>query len=277
VVVHAQEPAGAPSKPAALAEPAASEKTPKRTRASGEEDDRSSRTHLVAKALPTSGPTPVAAATPIARPGFFQRVFGKKPVATPTPAPSAATPTPKPKPKVTKPDDDDDEPAAKHRKPPEKASEKPATEAPATESPAKPEKPEKPEKVEGEKPPEKTATKATPTPKGRKGGPKEAVKSAPKDLSKEQHAVEEAKKSGNTDALEKAKYEYARVRAGEDKDVQLMKAKADAATSEEEGRKALRAYNRELFDKMRKLDPSITDRIDRTEAAVLRHLGATPE
>jgi hypothetical protein len=49
--------------------------------------------------------------------------------------------------------------------------------------------------------------------------------------------------------------------------------KADTAPTEEEARKALRAYNKSLFQKMRKIDPSIKERIDATEAVILKRIG----
>jgi hypothetical protein len=94
---------------------------------------------------------------------------------------------------------------------------------------------------------------------------------------KEEQALEHAIKGGDPDAIEKARYDYARARAVEDEHVRDLKAKADNATSEEEGRKGLRAYNRALFDKMRKLEPAISDRIERMETAVLKRLGGADE
>ena len=73
--------------------------------------------------------------------------------------------------------------------------------------------------------------------------------------------------------IERAKYAHARSVAAEDEHVRDLKQKAESATSEDEGHKALRAYNRALFEKMRKLEPSITDRIDHMETAVLKRLG----
>ena len=58
----------------------------------------------------------------------------------------------------------------------------------------------------------------------------------------------------------------------EDPQVRSLKARADDAATEEESRKALRAYNKALFEKMRKVDGSLSDRIDRMEAAMLRRL-----
>ena len=74
------------------------------------------------------------------------------------------------------------------------------------------------------------------------------------------------------EAQEKWKYDEARKKAGEDEEVQRLKAKADTATDEAEGRRALRTYNKALFNKMRTLDPSIKERIDAMEAGVMKRL-----
>ena len=81
-------------------------------------------------------------------------------------------------------------------------------------------------------------------------------------------------KSGDAQEIEDARYDYAKARAADEANIRELKGKADAATTEEEGRKNLRAYNRALFEKMRKLEPSISDRIERMEAAVLKRLEA---
>jgi len=69
------------------------------------------------------------------------------------------------------------------------------------------------------------------------------------------------------------KYEAAKVKAAEDPEVKKMKEKADAAPTEEDARKALRDYNKALFKRMREIDPSIKERVDRMETAVLNRLG----
>jgi hypothetical protein len=72
--------------------------------------------------------------------------------------------------------------------------------------------------------------------------------------------------------VERYKFTEAKRKALEDSAVQDLKVKADTAPSEEEARAGLRAYNKALFGKMRKLDPSIKERIDATEAAILKRL-----
>lgn len=262
--MRAQEPAAAlaaasetvapePAKKPAAAE---QEKAPKRTKADDDDDDRPARPRRKAAATPIPI---VAAATATPKPGFFKRVFGsKKPAATP--APISSTPTPKPKPKAKK--DDEEEVKPKPKKDDDEE--------------AKPKKPADPDSGDAGEP-NLTAKppKATPTPRGKKGATtKEPVKAAAgQGAAKEQAALEHALKGGDADAIEKARYDYARARAVEDEHVRDLKAKADGATSEDEGRKGLRAYNRALFEKMRKLEPSISERIDRMETAVLKRIG----
>lgn len=90
---------------------------------------------------------------------------------------------------------------------------------------------------------------------------------------KEEKAVEAAIASGDPDALEKAKYDLARAKALEDERIRELRVKADSATTDEEARRGYRTYNKALFQKMRSLDSSISDRVNRMETAVLKQLG----
>ncbi len=74
------------------------------------------------------------------------------------------------------------------------------------------------------------------------------------------------------DVKERYRFELARDKAAEDPQVQSLKAKADDASTDEESRKALRAYNKALFEKIRKIDSSVSERADRLEAAILKRL-----
>ena len=69
------------------------------------------------------------------------------------------------------------------------------------------------------------------------------------------------------------KYDAAKIKAAEDPEVKKLKEKADGAPTEEDARKALRDYNKALFKRMREIDPSIRERVDRMETAVLNRLG----
>jgi hypothetical protein len=55
--------------------------------------------------------------------------------------------------------------------------------------------------------------------------------------------------------------------------VKGLKDKADAATTEEESHTSLRAYNKALFEKIKKIDPSVGDYADQLEKAILKRLG----
>jgi hypothetical protein len=205
-----------------------------------------------------------APATP--KPGVLKRLFGRRPAPTPYPKPAAATPapaTPRPRAKV-------------HHA----ATESEEAETPATEKTGETEKPAGTEKAKPAEPPpaasenastEKTEPAAA-TPAPGKRGKRKGAAAEPKTTGSS--AVDQAMASGDPDAIEKAKYNEAKTRALEDSHVKELKQKADTAATEEEGKKALRAYNKALFQKMRSVgDDSIHDRIDRMEAAVLRDLG----
>jgi hypothetical protein len=77
---------------------------------------------------------------------------------------------------------------------------------------------------------------------------------------------------GDPEELEKKRYDQAKAKATEMPEILALKEKADNASSEEESRRALRNFNKALFAKMRQLDPSIKDRADRIEAAILKRL-----
>lgn len=206
--------------------------------------------------------TPVPVATPVPKkPGFWERLFGKK---KPTPAPATptpkTTPTPKPTSVVTKKTVLNPRPQK-----PDVAAPTPTVTAtkPQKTSTAKVE-PKKPvEPIEDKTPPAKIEDKPKVTPKS----------------SKSKQAAERAQNfppsTDNADAevVEKQKYDQAKAKAVADPKLQELRGKADLATSDEESRKALRAYNKAMFKRMKEIDPSITDHVDRMEAAVLKRLG----
>jgi hypothetical protein len=186
--------------------------------------------------------TPVPVATPIPKkPGFWERVFGKK---KPTPAP--ATPTPKPVYKK--------KPVSKVRKPkPEVSATQPANataEQPGSENAV----------VEPPK------TEEQPKPPVRKG-------SDNKKTAKRGQDFPPSTDNADAEIVEKQKYDQARAKAIADPKIQELRGKADLAASEDESRKALRAYNRAMFKRMKEIDPSIKDHIDSMEAAVMSRLG----
>jgi hypothetical protein len=75
-----------------------------------------------------------------------------------------------------------------------------------------------------------------------------------------------AVKAGSEDE----RFAHARKVAGEDPKILELREKADLAKSEEAGAKAMRAYLRALYGKMRTLEPGLEERINLTEAAALK-------
>jgi len=78
------------------------------------------------------------------------------------------------------------------------------------------------------------------------------------------------------EAVENWKYTEAKRKALEDAEAQELRAKADNAADEAEARRAMRGYNKALFARMRRIEPSLKERIDGTEAALMKRLGDTP-
>jgi hypothetical protein len=87
----------------------------------------------------------------------------------------------------------------------------------------------------------------------------------------------ETKTPAEEEAEESARFQAAKAKALQDQHVQDLQTKADSATGDDQ-QLATRRYYRALYDKMRDIDPTLKDRIDRTEAATLRRLEqATPQ
>jgi hypothetical protein len=224
--------------------------------------------------MPVATPLPVASATP--KPGFWSRIFGRRKHATP--APHQVVPT-TPKPTSSS--------KSTGRGKTEATSEKTTTsKREKTDRTEKPEKSDKPEKSEDDRPkssqdkpkattsepdkPKDTAeTKVTPEPKPTKTT-KPKSSSAPSAADTGNNTPPEG--GADPETVERTKFADAKRKAAEDPEVNALKEKADNAGSEDEARKALRDYNRALFQKMRKLEPSIKERIDATEAAIMRRL-----
>lgn len=61
-----------------------------------------------------------------------------------------------------------------------------------------------------------------------------------------------------------------------DPQISELKEKLDSASSDDEQREVSKEYYRALFNKMRKLDGSMKDRINRMEAATQRRLNKRP-
>ena len=75
-----------------------------------------------------------------------------------------------------------------------------------------------------------------------------------------------AAKAGSEDE----RFANARKTAAEDPKVLELREKADLAKTDEAGSKAMRAYLRALYSRMRALEPSLEERINLTEAAALK-------
>jgi len=84
-------------------------------------------------------------------------------------------------------------------------------------------------------------------------------------------APAETKSPLEQEAAEASQFQAAKAKALADKRVQELQAAADSATGDD-AKTASRRYYKALFSKMREIDPSVTDRINRTEAATLRRV-----
>ena len=110
----------------------------------------------------------------------------------------------------------------------------------------------------------KKTTKAAATPKAGKPAITEPAKPA--------KPLIEPSVDADAETKEKYRFEIAKAKAMEDAQVKGLKAKADEAASDEESRTALRAYNKALFEKIRRIDSGVSERATRMEAAILRRL-----
>jgi hypothetical protein len=88
---------------------------------------------------------------------------------------------------------------------------------------------------------------------------------------KAQEPVVETKTPAEEEAEETSHFQAAKTKALQDQHVQALQSKADAATGDD-AKAAMRRYYRALYEKMRDIDPTIKDRIDRTEEATLRRV-----
>jgi len=74
------------------------------------------------------------------------------------------------------------------------------------------------------------------------------------------------------DAKEKFLFDKVKAEAAADPEVTELKTKADSAVFDQEGKDAQRAYNKALYNKMRKIDGSLEERINAVETAILKRL-----
>lgn len=92
-----------------------------------------------------------------------------------------------------------------------------------------------------------------------------AASAAPKVLSVE-----------DQEAKDRARFHELKAQALEDPAIKALREKADTTTGDA-GREAMRAYDKALFDKVRKMDPSISDYVDRLEKATMSRLDGEKE
>jgi hypothetical protein len=175
------------------------------------------------------------------KPGFIGRIFGKGKKGEP----EAPAPAPKPTPK----------PTAKTATPPSAQPPGAAT----TDSGKK-----AGESAAGAEGPAAAADRpaGVAIPKGKKGAKNAAISLQNKPETEE----------GDPEEIEKKHYDLAKAKAMETPEILALKEKADNASSDEESRRALRSFNKALFNKIRQIDPTIKDRADRVEAALMKRL-----
>ncbi len=94
---------------------------------------------------------------------------------------------------------------------------------------------------------------------------------APEEKEKPEAPLVETKTPAEEEAEETSHLQAAKAKALQDQRIQDLQSKADATTGDE-AKTATRRYYRALYEKMRQIDPSLKDRIDRTEEATLRRV-----
>ena len=170
---------------------------------------------------------------------FLQRIFGGRPTPTPAPAPaptSAHVLKRRPKPKPAPSETTPDTSAKVTPKP------RPAATTPTTVP------------VTPVTPPTAATVKAKP---GKGTGKKGAAVAA-----------------DSTGLDDGTRFKNAKAKALEDAHIKDLKGKADGEVNEAEAHKALMNYNHALFQKIREVDPSVSDYAGRVEQSMTKRLGA---
>ncbi len=184
-------------------------------------------------------PTPKPAEKTTAQSSFdsrniFQRIFGARPTPTPAPAP---TPTPAVKRARPKPKPGPEAPD----EPVKKSAPRTSTTTKVAPVPTVPAAP---------------AVPATAKPKGGKGTAKKGMPAVP------------------ANADDATKFRAAKSQAMEDAHIKELKNKADSEVNEAEAHKALTNYNRALFQKIREVDPSVSDYSGKVEQSMNKRIGS---
>lgn len=214
-------------------------KNPQKAAAAAAPETPGQKKEVQASKPENSRPAETSAEAP-KKPGFIGRIFGKGKKSEP----EAPEPAPKPSPKPTA--KSATAPSAPTPGAATTDSEKKAGEsAVGTEGPAAAERPT-----------------GVALQKGRKG-----TKNAATSLQNKPDTEE-----GDPEEIEKKHYDLAKAKAMEMPEILALKEKADNASTDEESRRALRIFNKALFNKVRQLDPTIKDRADRVEAALMKRL-----
>ncbi len=91
--------------------------------------------------------------------------------------------------------------------------------------------------------------------------------SKPRKVTKEKTSITPGDKASQS---EDERFTSARKAAYEDTRVAELRVKVDASKNDESANKAMRAYLKALYGKMRSIEPSLEERINMTEAAALR-------
>ena len=78
----------------------------------------------------------------------------------------------------------------------------------------------------------------------------------------------------DAETKEQYRFDMAKSKAIGDPQIKALKDKADLAeAADEESRAALRAHNKALFEKIKKIDPGVSERADALLKAMLKRLG----
>ena len=77
-----------------------------------------------------------------------------------------------------------------------------------------------------------------------------------------------------SDVDDATRFKNAKTKAQEDAHIKELRSKADSEVNEADAHKALVSYNRALFQKIREIDPSVSDYASMVEQAMTKRLGA---
>jgi hypothetical protein len=209
---------------------------------------------------PSASPTPAATPKP-KKASLFHRMLYGAPEPTPQPK-EKESPTPRPKSRWKKraaptpnPDDEEAVPAQKAKATP-KPKATPEPEAAPTPTPT-PAVSKKRKGVKGQKP----------APNLRASIPVVPENSPPPQPPQTTETLPPLEQ----DAKERAHLKEIKATALQDADIKALKDKADAA-SDSDQQAASKAYYKALYEKMRSIDPMMKERIDRTEAVMMKQL-----